>query len=215
MITKFEKYNLITEKPDLIFIKEKPYVLDVESPDSKPFFCEVDDEHTKVTQIYLDDTGYHYNMNIENSNGVYNGRLWLNSKVISFWIYPKDELFTSIIKKLEEKLNIKIFNNNWRIEIVKKNNQIVKTKDIPTNFNYSNDDEYDGKTELISIDKYVGSQNFSEKERLWHLMNAKEKQRVIKAGKNPQVIGGSHLTAWDQPKNIKWRQSLRQESKKY
>ena len=42
-----------------------------------------------------------------------------------------------------------------------------------------------------------------------------EKQKVINAGKNSPVIGGSHLTAWDQPRNIKWRQALRQESKKY
>lgn len=215
MITKFEKYKLITESPDIIFIKEEPYVLDVESPDSKPFFCEVNNEHNKVVQVYFGQSGYHSDMQFDSPTGVYYGRLWLNSKIISFWIYPKDDIFVSIIKKMEENLNIKMFNNNWRIEVVKKNDEIVKTKDTPSKSTYSNNNDYNGKTELISIDDYVGSENFSEKEKLWHLMNAKEKQEAIRAGKRQPIIGGSHLTAWDQPMNIRWRQALRQESKKY
>lgn len=217
MITNFKEYNLITESPDLVFIKEHPYVLDIESPDSIPFFCEVDDEHTEIKNVHVGEKAtFHGDMKQNNSKGVYFGRLWLDSKVISFWIYPKDDLFISIIKKMEEQLNTKIFNNNWKIEIVEKNNTIIKTKDSTDNSSFNvYDYEYDnGKTKLIFIDQYVGSENFTEKEKLWHLMNVKEKQKAIRNGKSPTIIGGSHLTAWDQPKNIKWRQALRQESKK-
>lgn len=47
----------------------------------------------------------------------YEGRLWLDGKLISFWKYPSKINFFKLISKLEKELNIKIINNNWRVQV--------------------------------------------------------------------------------------------------
>lgn len=44
------------------------------------------------------------------------GRLWLNSKLISFWGYLEPRMLKQIIKNIESELNIKINYNEWKID---------------------------------------------------------------------------------------------------
>ena len=48
----------------------------------------------------------------------FSGRIWIENKVISFWDYPRTkEMFYEILSQLEKKLNTKIFNNNYQVEV--------------------------------------------------------------------------------------------------
>jgi len=219
MITDFSKFKLILEHPDHVYDREGKNHYGVEDDDAIPFSCDVNSEHTDVREIHIGAKGiYHEDMPYMGRNKNYIGRLWLKSKIISFWVYPIDELFKKIIDKLEKKLKIKIFNNGWRIEILKSDGEILKSTydkklDVDNYFFNLNYDDYDPKTLLIPIEDYIISNNPSEKDRMWHLMNAKEKENAAKIGKKPDIFGGSKITAWDSPKNIKWRQALYQENK--
>lgn len=48
------------------------------------------------------------------------GRVWKDKKVMTFWIHPSKEIMADCIKTIENKLNLKIFNNDWQIEIKKR-----------------------------------------------------------------------------------------------
>lgn len=212
MITKFNQYKLITEDPDYIYINDdESYSLSED--DALPFLCSVNKDETKVKQIYLGSYGdYHSSINDElpRNKRAYPGRLWLNGKILSFWVYPNVELFKSIIRSLENELNIKIFNNGWRMEIIRKGGEIKRKKDYEDL--YMNTGGYED-AEIIPIEEYVGSEDFPEELRIQHMMNWKEKEEAIKKGEL-KVIGGSHKTAWDAPHNIKYRQAIYQEKKK-
>jgi len=99
----------------------------------------------------------------------YNGRVWEDYKIISFWEYPKDyEKLTEIVKKLEEKLNMNIFNHGWKIEVFSPDSHMWKQQYI-----------------LIPIEEYSSQQptdeQFTElnKQRELHLMDSEEKKKSL------------------------------------
>jgi len=217
MITDFKKFQLIKETPDNVRDKDNYY--GYEDSDAIPFSCDVNSYHTEVKKVYVGAKGImHEDIPYMGKNPQYIGRLWLKSKIISFWVYPIDNLFKNIIEKLEKKLGIKILNNGWRIEVFKKNGETLKSEydkklDIDNYFfNIDYKVDYGAKSSIIPIEDYVGSESPSEEEKLWHLMNAEEKKKATKIGKKPEIFGGSNLTAWDSPKNIIWRQARYQEN---
>lgn len=218
MITKFQKF-LITESPDTIEIADNDF-LSYEDDDAIPFFTNVNIDHTQVENIFLGNLGDgdchgDIDYNGRRGNKSYPGRLWLNSKIMGFWVYPNEELFKSIIETLEEKLEIKIFNNGWKIEVIKKDNKVRKNEFNPDKDDYffGDDDNYFDNTEIIPIERYMGSEDIPEEQQIMHLMNWKEKEAARKAGKLhfPKTFG-SYLTGWDSKNNIAWRQAKYQES---
>ena len=221
MITKFQNYNLITENPDTI--KDGRKVLYFwRAFDAVPFLFNVNEDHTKATEVYVGDTQETHNEIYYEDVAAYPGRLWLNDKIMSFWIYPNEKLFVSMIKKLEEEMNIKIFNNGWRLEVVKNKNK-NKNEIMRKKFNSKEDeDEYFGdpdtryrwrRSEIIPLDDYVGSEDQPEEDRIMHMMNWKEKALAKKQGKLDMKGWGSDKTAWDSPHNLPWRQAIYQEKK--
>ena len=221
MITKFDKFNLITESPDQLSIKNKKggykYDASYERYDAKPFFVEVNPDHTEVKKLYTGGyKGWHSSIRAPYFiDKAYAGRLWTKLKVISFWVYPNETLFVKIIKALEEKLKTKIFNNGWQVEIIR-TDQGIKRKGMPEPGGWNDyyvGSRFDKKQnqELIPIEDYVESEDQPEELRIQHLMNWEEKQ---KEKKKTGVKGfGSAKTAWDKPHNIKWRQAIYQEKK--
>ena len=225
MITKFDKFNLIKESPDVLKLNDI-FNLFYYDDDAIPFFVHVDKNHSKILRLNIGSHGvshgeitqkFFYRMFYKKQDKAFAGRLWKKSRVISFWVYPNVELFKEIIKKLEKKLNIQIFNNGWRIEVIKKDNQIQR-KDFDPN---SQEDDYyfgdrDGNRnnpgqELIPIEDYIGSEDFPEELRIQHMLSWQEKDKLKK---EKGVKGfGSGKTAWDKPHNIKWRQAIYQENK--
>ena len=217
-----EKHNLITETPDTInyTVKGKTNPYYYSRRDAKPFFVEVNDEHTKVTQLHIGSYGSSHfciKTSYDVENPTYAGRLWLKLKVISFWVYPNDKLFVSIISALEEKLKIKIFNNDWKIEVIKNGNDIEK-RDPADDDTFFKGDFCKGiarkpseNDKFIPLEEYIGSENPSDELRNQHMMNWKEKQ----AKKISINNFGSSKTSWDKPHNIKYRQAIYQENKKH
>ena len=214
MITKFKNY-LITESPDSMNYNGKH--LDFEDVDAKPFFVEVNSDHTKVKNIYVGSFGSCHSdipFSDDQDKKAYPGRLYFDNKIMAFWVYPNEILFKDIIKNLEEELDIELFNNGWKIEIIKTEDDIIYRKSVrsgdPDDF-FSQ--TYWGDTEIIPIEDYSGSEDVPEEQQIMHLMNWKEKNLAIKAGKFHFKSFGSYKTGWDQPHNIKYRQAIYQENK--
>lgn len=211
MIVNFKKFNLITEDPDTIYYNHKTY--NCQDYDAKPFFVNVSDDDQDVEGIYFGESGeYHDSIEEYSETRAYPGRLWINGKIIAFWVYPNEVLFKKIIRRIEKELGIKIFNNGWMMEIIKKGDTIKRRKDYEDK--YINTGEY-GHATIVPIEEYAGSEDVPEEQKIFHLMNWKEKELAKKIGKMHFGRFGSVRGSWDQPHNIKWRRAIYQESKKF
>ena len=209
-----EKHNLITENPDGIRLNDDDDgYLHYSNDEAIPFLCTVNKDHTKVKKVFFGTHGdSHASIEISDSKRAYPGRLWIKSKVIAFWVYPSVELFVNYIQKIEKELGIKIFNNGWKMEIIRRGGEIKRKKEDEDKYMNTGGYTY---AEIVPIEEYAGSENVPEEEQIMHLMNWKEKELARQIGKLhfPDHFG-SALTAWDQPYNIKWRQAIYQENKK-
>jgi hypothetical protein len=208
MITKFNKY-LITENPDTIKTNGEEYKYN--DNDAIPLFSIISDNN-ELENMYIGRKGIMHSdidgINDVSSRKSYPGRLWLNSKLMSFWTYPDEKLFKSMILFLEKNLNIKIFKNGWQLEVVEIDGEIAKRKE-GENIYYSSYGDYE--TTIISLDYYTGSNDVPEEIKLQHLMNWKDKELAKKSGDIKTGNFGSNLTSWDKPHNIKYRQKIYQE----
>ena len=90
MITDFKKFQLITENPDHVYDKEKHDNYLFSDKDAIPFTCFVNSDHTKIKAIDFGEIGRYHDDTVV---GSYPGRLWSDSKVVSFWVYPNVMLF--------------------------------------------------------------------------------------------------------------------------
>lgn len=75
------------------------------------------------------------------------------------------------------------------------------------------DSEPGDETTIISIDEYSGSEDFSDLQKQMHLMSWADKQKLKEKGIKLAPGFGSDRTAWDKPRNLKWRQTIYQERK--
>jgi len=214
MITKFNKFNLITEAPGGMFYKGQKYGVDNGFGDM-PFYCVVNSNHTQIKKLIIGNTGEMHGdlpYTVERS---YPGRLWLKPKLLTFWAYPNVKLFKSIINEMEKELETKIFNNGWQLEVIKTDGEIDKMEfdeSRPANDYYLGDADDDVELYFIPLDDYSGSEDVPERLKELHLMDWKEKELAKKAGKLDTNFG-SAKTGWDQPHNIKYRQTIYQEKK--
>ena len=97
----------------------------------------------------------------------YNGRMWLNKKIIIFWKYPELDVFDEFIYLLEDFLNEKIWDNGWKIFTI---GEYTDWLDFFDN----------SPIELIPIEDYKKSDDFSEDLYKIHLDNRKNKN--VKSG---------------------------------
>jgi hypothetical protein len=227
MITRFDKFNLIKESPDQLEIDaidadDEGESFNCNDADAIPFFASVDENHSRILRINIGKYGsWHNAIPFRGKNKAFAGRLWENSKIMSFWVYPNVELFKQIIKKLEKKLGLKIFNNGWRLEVVIDDdsgdiNRVEYDPDIKDedeDFFFRPDDQMYGDNKIIPIEEYVGSEDQPEELMIQHMLSWQEKEKLKK---EKGVKGfGSAKTAWDKPHNIKYRRAIYQENKKY
>jgi len=146
-------------------------------------FCgEFDVTHPQLCEIY-DAYGF------DKFAMDYPGRVWVTYKIITFWEYPKDlEKLKNIIKDIENKSKLKIWDNGYKIEIVtsgKLYGKHVWSKNI--------------ETEFINIEDYEGSETWSPFIKQYGHGNEKNKESF-----------GSVKYAKDKP--LKYRQHLQTES---
>lgn len=220
MITDFENFKLITENPDTIWDnEERRYVTD---KDARPFFITPNKDHSKVKRLFVGNLGsFHSDLTRKEEywdEKYYPGRMWIKSKLITFWTYPNEELFKQIINRIQRKLKIKMYHNGWRIEVLKSDNKISKGQYNPLTDEYTLIGDNPNKCEyaLVPLEDYAGSDDIPEEIQIMHLMNWKEKELAKQVGKLQFGKWGSKLTALDQPYNIRYRQAIRtSENKKF
>jgi hypothetical protein len=143
-----------------------------------------------------DKFGYHGSTGGEPETEKYGGRIWTEEKVISFWDYPDKKNLKKIVKNLEKKLKIKIWNNDYHIEIFNfdDKDEYIEYKDKL--WNLDNDFDYQ---ELIPLEDYEIGVNPPEEKRLQHLLDLETKAKMIK----PEYFGSK---ADKRP--LKWKQAL-------
>ena len=213
MIISYNTF-LIKESPDLLYTQSGKHTVD--DDDAVAFFSEVNNDHSEVTAVYVGKGESHAKVGYIEGR-VYPGRLWLNDKIISFWVYPNVYLFKSMIIALEKKLNIQIYNNDWKVEVIKKDGKLYTKEYNPTdkkndyifpdNFWLNKDIE---KTVLIPVEKYIGSDSFSSELRNQHIATWKEREEMKK--QNGIRGWGSAKTSWDSDNPIYLRYKKYQEN---
>lgn len=110
--------NKLFEKCDSI--KHSGLNLDWRDDDAIPFAFNYENY---VKDFWKGEIGKTHNF-LNSREGIdrsFAGRVWFDNKIISFWETPKKEIFVDCIKKIEKLLNLKILNNNWQIEVRKRN----------------------------------------------------------------------------------------------
>jgi len=80
-----------------------------------------------------------------------------------------------------------------------------------TDYAYSTTDYY--KTQFVPVEEYAGSEDLAVDLTKVHLMGWEEKQRLRDKGIKLAPGFGADRTAWDQPRNLKYRQTIYQEKK--
>ncbi|MFW6226242.1 MAG: hypothetical protein ACOC3V_04735, partial [bacterium] len=151
----------------------------------------------------------------------YVGRLWTDSKLISFWKYPEDfNTLKKVIESLENKLNIKIWNNDWKILVIEVKG--VYDKDKIKQLKYDrisgisiedakdDSDFFDHTEKIIPLESYDYSINPSEEEWKKHVESPLKK----KLKKVPFGLGSKKKIPSSEPGEIpsKTRYRLYKES---
>jgi hypothetical protein len=117
-------------------------------------------------QLAIGDYGSnHYQLYNRCKNREYPGRLWEESKIMAFWLYPDEKMFRIMCNALEKQKGLIILNNGWRVVI--------------------NSEDGDGETvsetdKIISADEYAGSEDVPEEKYLMHLQKPIDKKGKIK-----------------------------------
>jgi hypothetical protein len=149
--------------------------------------------HVSMDKEYERSLGYD-----EDNDNIYEGRLWKDKKIISFWDYPPPEDFEKVIKSIEselydkEKIDLDIWNDpDWKVEV------IISPEDGEPIWNtkFSSITPMEYHTKLIPVKNYGGSLN---PERTEH-----EKSPLIKKKSSvPYGFGSKHPKSEDLNK---WR----------
>lgn len=149
--------------------------------------------HAHMDKEYENSLGYN-----EDNDNIYEGRLWKNKKIISFWDYPPPEDFEKVIKSIESELSDKanidldIWNDpEWKVEVILSPEDGKPIWD--TKFSSIIPMEY--HTRMIPLKNYGGSIN---PERSEH-----EKSPLLKKNRRvPKGFGSKHPKAGDR---AQWR----------
>ena len=161
--------------------------------------------HSEMVEEY---TGQYLSYNDENprTHLKYAGRLWMNSKVISFWDYPDNYIeLRKVLDDIEKELNRKeqinlIIDDSWLIEVIMVDgDQIINKYKYWGDSEISGDGRYIDNSILIPISNYKGSSKRSDDElAMKHL-------KVGAGGKDvPQGFGSKN----NKKKPIEWKHAL-------
>lgn len=200
-LKKFENFYLITEDPDSVYLQDGT-ILSANKSNGRPF---VFDDNSDMVFIGDVNKYHHQSKNTdytEDGPKSFPGRFWLDKKIISFWVYPKEEDFPWYINRLEKSIGEKIFNNGWQIEIRLRvdGKKIMWEEDHSTNYSFNSSN----KEVLIPIEEYVGSENATEEQKMLHLMKSKEKRKaLLSMGSKPKEYITTKGMTQAQSRNMK------------
>ena len=155
----------IVESPDAVYDYLNNTEHNYEDNDAYPFFY-------YQGNILLSDTPGIAHYDIKNRNDVdredsYDGRIWLDGKLLSFWKYPKN---SSDMKKVADKLSDEFYDKfNMRIDIWRDFN--IETEEDEENREVN--DDY-----IIPVKYFAGSANQPEDEYQKHILSPAQKKDV-------------------------------------
>lgn len=192
VVTGYRSIRKLYESPDTIDIPELDIYTFFEDPDARPF-CYINDKDTfyihnqPVMHVGLiNDTIRNYiakNKLEDNANtrvevgrllGFYdnrgyplgiNGRIWTQTRTMSFWDYPTVDEFKKILNHLSNN-GVKI-NDKWRVEVYLPND--VDSTLIPIG-------EYNGKAAAIHDDRKAELDKMREQHTMSPIEKEKEKR---------------------------------------
>ena len=177
------KETIINENPDHININGKR-LADYGDLDARPFAMIEDygnDVFVGDPQAMHDEIYQAYDIPVDIPMK-YEGRIWTNRKIISFWNYPPRNIIKTYVKNLGDALNINIWDDpDYRIEV----------KDIDT----------DDDSILIPLQQYDGSINPSDAEKQQHLLSPIQKKKT----EVPQGVGSKRYL---EKKPLAYQQAL-------
>lgn len=219
--TYIERFNKMTLSQKIDFILNNTYL----SEDKIKEICKEETEFKDLPKNIQKSIRYSlYNNEKEmytRERMKYSGRLWKESKYITFWDFPKDydelwKVLNDIMEEFKREGKELKITDDWYIEVVtdKFGNQ------IENDYLFWGESEIKGPIEgyvetskIIKIKDYMGSKKFSEEERAIHLLSWAEKQELKKRGWGKDW--GSNLTSWDSKNPLWWRQAKYQENAQY
>lgn len=166
---RYNKENSLTESPDNV----NKYNLSFTDSDSLAFGY-----YKGVMYVNKRFHGDHpdiQEMNLIRSDFKYPGRVWLKSKIISFWKYPTEKEFHDVILDIENNSEM-FFDDVWKVEVV---------------------DDSSGTKEsyFVGLDEFEGSPDWSIEE----FKSDHEKSPLIKKKEKPTYFKNIPL-AWRQAK---------------
>ena len=195
---KLVKESLLIESPDKIVTHDKKVYYATDGPDKKYAFEVILNKQTsRVADVLISsipnvwhaddpitDSPMRGTANITSINKIkrstypfdwekiYPGRLFMDPKVITFWVYPREKELKKIISIIEKKMGIQIMGNNWFIEVYEEGLRKRGKKQYANNY-------YRGEeSKLIPIEKFVGSKRPPKKDYIQHL-DSKHRNTVI------------------------------------
>lgn len=189
MIKLFKKYKKINESPDIVISSnnvvrynqndarafgyffgkiqltdygEAHNDIEVEKEDFPEYTESFYNEHNKFKFTKYDDSIWRGKIGLRREFLTYPGRIWENSKIISFWEYPKDQ---KELRKILNDIEVKSLSSSkieigddWKIETL---NKIDKVKDIKFDVKDIIFDEEDfGAPISIKIDYDINEDDF-------------------------------------------------------
>lgn len=106
--------QILNESPHRVFLSN--YILDCGDSDTITFgYSEINKKFNIIKTL----DSCHLDLNSKFNK--YQGRYWINKKILSFWEYPKDKkILLDLLQKIDNKLN------DIKIEIIFDNNNIIK-----------------------------------------------------------------------------------------
>lgn len=176
--------NKLLESPDNLYYNNK--YLKVNDSDSISFAIDIDG-NLKISEKGESHSDLRTNNYFNWDDNSFYGRLWLNSKLISFWRIKKDN---------EEKIDINSFIKN----IKKLENILKKEYLIDKNENLLEwDVEYEG--DFIKIKDLKGNFETDEESLIYHLMNQNNPKRKNRI--KPEMFGSKY-----DKRPLKWKQNI-------
>jgi hypothetical protein len=154
--TRFRMGEMLDESPDHIFIVKngEKVKIEVTDPDAYPFGYYQGEIEIGRNGSFHDEL---YNrLRIEPIDLETTGRIWVNSKILSFWEYPERKELVKILKDLSRALGINI-DKTWSIELNDKS--------------------------IIKVGQYIGSNDWDSSEREQHALSPLKKvDRSVPSG---------------------------------
>jgi len=114
----------------------------------------------------------------------YIGRIWIKSKVITFWKYPENKKdLKKVVESLDKEVDVEMWDNGWKILIIMVKG--VADTNITNKLVYSRDqgveskdgeDLYEHTEKLIPLEDFETSLNPTEEELINHIQSPLKKQ---------------------------------------